>query len=126
MICKKIILIILILFLSIPALAKKLHPESWYQDKWCTKNNGRTEVILSDNTRCDCVTTSHAIEFDFAYKWAEAIGQSLHYALKTGMRAGIVLIVEDSTDIKYWTRLKIIINHYDLTIDTWIVKVVIK
>ena len=28
---------------------------------------------LPDGTRCDCVTDTHAIEFDFGVNWAEAL-----------------------------------------------------
>jgi hypothetical protein len=30
-------------------------------------------VVLPGGTRCDCVTDTHAIEFDFGDNWAEAI-----------------------------------------------------
>lgn len=98
------------------------HPEKWYQDKWCAERKGKTEVVLKDMTRCDCLTETHAIEFDFGYKWAEAIGQALHYSLQTGKKAGIVLIIKSPKDQIYWTRLTLIINHYNLTIDTWPLK----
>ena len=42
------------------------------------------EVVMKDCTRCDILTATHAIEVDFARKWAEAIGQSLNYAMHTG------------------------------------------
>ena len=74
---------------------------------------------MPDRTRCDCLTQTHAIEFDFGSKWAEAIGQSLYYSLQTGKRAGIVLILEKSKDYRYWMRLNTTIEHFDLPIDTW-------
>ena len=46
-------------------LAKREHPEKWYQEKWCEAQKGQVEVVLPDGTRCDCVTDTHAIEFDF-------------------------------------------------------------
>lgn len=36
-----------------------------------------------DKTRTDCISDTHAIEVEFSHKWAEAIGQALHYALWT-------------------------------------------
>ena len=72
-----LILIIIFIFQS-PVLAKREHPEKWYQEKWCEAQKGRVEVVLPDGTRCDCVTATHAIEFDFGGGWAEAIGQGLH------------------------------------------------
>ena len=38
-------------------------------------------MTMPDGTRCDILTDTHAIEVDFADKWAEAIGQSLNYAM---------------------------------------------
>ena len=102
------------------ANGKKLHYERWYQERWCAANGGQTEVVFPDRTRCDCVTGSHAIEFDFGKKWAESIGQALYYSIQTGKRAGVVLILEKNSDYKYWIRLNTIIEHFSLPIDTWI------
>lgn len=119
---KRIILIGVIVFISSFAYAKRLHYEKWYQNRWCSEKQGRVEVVLPDKTRCDCLTDTHAIEFDFASKWAEAIGQSLYYSLQTGKKAGIVLILEDSKkDYKYWLRLNSTIENFKLPIDTWTV-----
>jgi hypothetical protein len=76
-------------------------------------------VVLPDGTRCDCVTDTHAIEFDFGSGWGESIGQSMFYSLQTGKKAGIVLILETMKDRKYWIRLNAIIEHFNLPIDTW-------
>ena len=95
------------------------HSEEWYQQRWCDAHNGEMEVVLPDKTRCDCVTATHAIEFDFGEKWAESIGQSLYYGLRTGKTPGIVLILEEESDDKYWLRLHATVDHYDLPIDTW-------
>lgn len=93
--------------------------ERWYQERWCQKHAGRMEVVLPDKTRCDCLTNTHAVEFDFGKKWAEAIGQSLYYSLQTGKKAGIVLILKSPKDHKYWIRLNSTIKHYNLPINTW-------
>ena len=58
------ILVFVLLFPSL-LLAKREHPEKWYQQKWCEEKNGQVEVVLPDGTRCDCLTETHAIEFDF-------------------------------------------------------------
>lgn len=104
----------------LPAVADQ--PERYYQQAWCANAHGRTEVVLSDRTRVDCLTDTHAIEFDFARKWSEAIGQSLGYAIETNKRAGIVLIVESNKEYKHWIKLNSIIDYYKLPIDTWILK----
>jgi hypothetical protein len=60
----------LILMLPASGLAKREHPERWYQQRLCEARNGQVEVVLPDGTRCDCVTETHAIEFDFGNNWA--------------------------------------------------------
>jgi len=37
-------------------LAKREHPEKWYQEQWCAAHKGQVEVALPDGTRCDCLT----------------------------------------------------------------------
>ena len=96
--------------------------ESYYQEKWCNAVHGITEWVLPCKARVDCVTATHAVEFDFAKKWAEAIGQSLYYASQTGKRAGIVLISRrNGKDTRYWLRLQRTIDHFDLPIDFWVI-----
>jgi len=113
-----LIFIVISLFPS-PLSAKREHPEKWYQQKWCEEHSGQVEVVLPDGTRCDCVTDTHAIEFDFGTGWAEAIGQGLHYSLLTEKKAGIVLILETIKDRKYWIRMNTTIEHHNLPIETW-------
>ena len=114
--------VFLLVFLSQPCLSKHLNTERDYQEKWCDENGGQVEVTMPDKTRCDCLTGEYAVEFDFGEKWAEAIGQSLYYALQTNKKAGIGLIIEQSKDYKYWLRLNSTIMHHNLPIRTWIIK----
>ena len=114
-----VVAISLIVCTAMVSSAKRQYPERYYQEQWCKEHNGQAEVVLPDRTRCDCVTASYAIEFDFGNKWAEAIGQSLYYSLQTGKRAGIVLILESEKDNKYWIRLNSTIEHFRLPIDVW-------
>jgi hypothetical protein len=113
--------LILLIILALPAFVtgKRKHPEKWYQQRWCDANDGQVEVVLPDGTRCDCVTETHAIEFDFGNNWASAIGQSSFYSLQTGKKSGIVLILESLKDRKYWIRLNSTIQHFNMPIDTW-------
>ena len=80
--------------------------EMYYENEWCTTDFGRKEVILWDMTRVDCMTKDYAIEFDFAKKWAEAIGQSLYYSKLTGKSPSIVLILKSPTDYRYVKRIE--------------------
>jgi hypothetical protein len=57
-------------------------------------------------TRVDCLSKDYAIEFDFAKKWAESIGQSLYYSKLTGKSPAIVLILTSPTDYKYVKRVE--------------------
>ena len=58
---------------------------------------------------------------DLGSNWAEVIGQGLRYSEMTKKKAGIVLILESMKDRKYWIRMNITIEHFDLPIDTWCV-----
>ena len=74
----KVVLILSIIFIfPTTLLAKREHPEKWYQQIWCEAQKGRVEVVLPDGTRCDCVTDTHAIEFDFGNYWAESINRRI-------------------------------------------------
>ena len=65
------------------------------------------EYRLSDNTRVDCMTDTLAVEFDFANKWAECIGQALYYGRQTKKQPACVLIMENGEkDLKYLYRLR--------------------
>ena len=96
------ITVVFLLFLS-TAHAAHLHKEKEYQQAWC---QGEMEVRMPDGTRADCVTKNYAIEIDFAPKWAEALGQALHYADQTGKQPAILLIIERDKDWRYYNRLK--------------------
>ena len=96
--------------------------ERYYQEKLAKKLLAQQEVVMSDGTRCDLVTETHAIEVDFARKWAEAIGQSLNYGRMTGKSAGIVLIIEKDGDCRHVERVKDIIRTYNLPLDLFVVR----
>lgn len=86
---------------------KHQHSEPSYQHAWCSAHNGIEEYENQDKTRVDCLTEYHAVEFDFANKWAESIGQALHYQLMTGKKAMIVLILEEpEREMVYYQRVK--------------------
>lgn len=97
------------LLFSSPAEAKHKRFERDYQREWCAQHQGQVEVVLPDRTRCDCIATidgvAYAIEVDFGEKRAEGLGQALYYAVQTGKTPGIVLILENEKDYKYFIRL---------------------
>ena len=73
--------------------------ESYYVNQWCTPDFGRKEAVLWDMTRVDCLAKDYAIEFDFAKKWAESVGQSLYYSKMTGKAPAVVLILTNIPSI---------------------------
>lgn len=114
------ILFLLIFFLHSPiTLAANIHKEKEYQNVWCARHNGIPEyVIPDDKARVDCLTEDYAIEFDFAYKWAEAVGQALYYAAKTNKKPGIVIIIEKERDKRNLERLEFLTDKYNIKLWT--------
>lgn len=111
------IILFLLLFFQIPALSAHLHLEKEYQMQWCKSHYGDIEYKLPDSARIDCLTSDYAIEFDFAPKWAESVGQSLYYALCSARKPGIVLIMEDYyRDLKYLKRLQTVAKAYGIAV----------
>lgn len=109
--------LLLSLFLSLPP--GDYSSEKSYQDATC---NGIIEYRLDDGTRVDCLTEIYAIEYDFANKWYNALGQSLYYSMKTGKKAGIVLIFRKESDLKYYHRLMSTIADKCLKIDVRVIE----
>ena len=93
------------------ARAKHKMPEREYVAQYCA---GDAEFILSDRTRVDCLTAEYAAEFDFAPKWAEALGQSLHYAYMTGRNPVIYLILESKKDMRFVNILTPLCDIYGI------------
>ena len=109
-------IIVLSVALGSNANAARLNHESVYQKIWCDAIGGVTEYRLDDGTRVDCFTDYYAVEFDFADKWYQAVGQSLYYAEKTDRQAVVALILEKPSDLKYWDRLEYLVNNACLDI----------
>ena len=61
--------LLFLLLLTLPLFGKQ--SERYYQEKFAREIGGQVEVVMKDGTRCDILTTTHAIEVDFAKKWAE-------------------------------------------------------
>ena len=85
-------------------------------------HGGQLEVRMIDGSRVDLLTNTHAFEIEKTSNWKEAIGQSLHYALLTDTKAGIILIMEDSTPEDHLTRLKTVIEAYLLPIEVFTIQ----
>ena len=95
--------------LSTVAHAKRLQHEAVYTEQWCADHGGSeasADVTTPDGKRADCVTADHAIEFDFADKFYEGVGQAVYYGIALDRQPGLVLIIEDDGDCKNWSILK--------------------
>lgn len=91
-------------------MSTRLHYERVYQEYWGTYINGldnddivaidnHVEIRLSDGTRCDLFYKDgkgheYAIECDFVDKFNEGVSQASRYALLTGKRPGLLIIME--------------------------------
>ena len=69
---------------------------------------GKIEYRLPDKTRVDCLTDEYAIEFDWAKKWAESVGQSLYYAKMTGKKPAVAIIMKSIEDERFIKRIETI------------------
>ena len=92
--------------------------ETFYSDKFCKEMSGKSEHVLKDLSRVDCLTDTHAYEFDWAdgMKVYEAIGQSLYYASETGKDPGIYLLVRKKNSEKHIRKVKRVIETFELPI----------
>ena len=68
--------------LTLPLFGKQ--SERYYQEKFAREIGGQVEVVMKDGTRCDILTATHAIEVDFAKKWAEEFKLRSAHRKKTG------------------------------------------
>ncbi|EDZ63190.1 hypothetical protein SMGD1_2056 [Sulfurimonas gotlandica GD1] len=109
------ILIFPLLFVGCSHPPKKYN-ERHYQTLLCNELDGEMEYVLKDRTRVDCLTDEYAIEVDFAKKWAEGIGQSLHYAHMTGKKPAVGFIMNDDKDQRYFKRLNTLAEKYQIKI----------
>ena len=112
----------ILVLMIIPFFLHAKKKERYYQDLFARNHGGHVEVLMQDGTRCDIITKTHAIEVDFANKWAEAIGQSLNYARQTNKKAGILLLIKSGGDQKNISRLVNTIQEYELPIEIFYLK----
>lgn len=110
----------LLLGFTLPCQGKLF--EADYQNAWAKTHGGKTEVRMADGTRCDVVTATHAVEVEWANKWAEGIGQALWYSFQTNKKAGLVLILRSDKDQKHVLRVRSLIAAKKLEIDVWVMK----
>jgi len=98
---------------------EKRGTEVYWAEKFCLSMGGKMEVVVESGARCDCVTDEYAIEVDFSNKWAEALGQSLHYAAELDRTPGICLLLRDSAYMDHMNRLMSTIDRWQLPVTIW-------
>lgn len=111
--------IFLAFFLLLGAAEQAQGTEADHAAPWCALQGGQIEHVLPDRTRVDCLTDTHAIEVDFAPKWAEAIGQALYYAAATGKRPGVLLLLRSPADARHLRRFAQAVQAWQLPVDLW-------
>ena len=109
----KIILVLLLTISNVNAKNKMLEKE--YQEVDCKQKRGKTEYAIKGG-RVDCLTKSYAIEYDFAKKWADCLGQAMYYSAMTNKIGICTLIVEDNSDYKYVKKLEEAIGYHQVYI----------
>ena len=114
------LLLIAIASANLQPKPKKVYPS---ENEWTKANakryKGDSTVVLWDLTRPDIVTETHAIEVDWASKYAEAIGQSLYCGIQTDQKPGIILLVKDrKSEMKYVYRCQVVASKHGIKV--WI------
>ena len=114
---KYIALVLTTLLFANTAWAQRAQKENYYADLWCESQAGKSEVRTSQGTRVDCLLPDYAVEVDFDNKWAEGLGQALHYGVEMNRKPGVLLIIKDhdgKNRDKYKQRLESTINGANL------------
>lgn len=81
----------------------------------------QTEARTPSGARVDCLSASFAVEVDWTENWAEAIGQSLHYAADLQLEPGIILVCRQAEDLclGHAQRLDQTVTAWELPISVW-------
>lgn len=80
------------------------------------------EFRLDDGTRVDLLFPHQACEIDWADKWAEGVGQSVYYGLKTRRGPLVILLAKKDGWEKYRDRVEycgVDCWVYDTRIEEW-------
>tara|TARA_Y100001973_G_C5145426_1_gene305177 strand:- start:131 stop:601 length:471 start_codon:yes stop_codon:yes gene_type:complete len=80
-----------------------IHEELSQRDGW---ESLEKEHRLDDGTRVDLLFPEQACEIDWANKWAEGVGQSIYYGLKTRKAPLVILLAKKDGWEKYRDRVQ--------------------
>lgn len=111
----------LLLLIALPVWMgeTRKHPLDWYRTRWCESAGGEISAKMADGTTCDCLTPTHAVEFAFADHWHSVIGQAMYNSYQSGKTPGVVLIIEQESDEKYFRRLTETMTRFSLPMGIW-------
>ena len=99
-----------------------IHEELSQRDGW---GSIKKEYRLDDGTRVDLLFENEACEIDWADKWAEGVGQSIYYGLKTHRGPLVILLAKKDGWEKYRDRVQycgVGCWVYDTRIEDWVDK----
>lgn len=112
------LLIALSLFSSVKAAELMIEKKNRSENEWAVviKDNilfvleEEKEFTLPAGQRIDLFDEHNniAYEIDWAYKWTEAIGQSLIYKIKTNSNPGVILLMKTGEDEHYLNAINVI------------------
>jgi len=97
--------------------------ETYWQDIIQKEIGGEKEYRLDDGTRVDLLFEDKACEIDWANEWAEGVGQSIYYGLKTDRPPLVILLAKKDGWEKYRDRVEyceIECWVYDTRIEGWV------
>lgn len=107
----KLVLLLLVLVLVVQTLGSeaaetaRLAPKYGaivIDGRWVRPDNPDNDKLRPatawDRSRVDLLTATHAIEVEWAYKWKEAVGQSLYYSILYDKKPGIILLRKRGDD----------------------------
>ena len=102
--------------------ASRYGTETYWQDIIQKEIGGIKEYRLDDGTRVDLLFEDKACEIDWSPKWAEGIGQSIYYGLKTERPPLVILLAKKDGWEKYRDRVEycgIECWVYDTRTESW-------
>lgn len=88
--------------------------EAYYVDLLAVQMNAQKEVPVQ-NGRIDLLTDSVAYEVEWAYNWKHSIGQAMWYALQKNKKPGIILLMRDIDDYRYFVMLNSALSTFGLS-----------
>ena len=108
------------LILTLLLIAPQEMSEKQYASVIGQARNYQVEVPMPDETRCDLVSSTHAIEVEWASKWKEAPAQAVLYSIWTGKKPGVILLIKNQREDKvHILRCKMVCEKLGITMEVY-------